>query len=185
MKNTAINTLKYTGIVTISQYIGSKKIKLAQTHNAGGNSLFNFLADCLVGDFSIAALNRPTKIRLLNYSETKDTATGKKIENYTPVSDFLYLYTKPEKVYNISKGIVRYSFVISRDILESSDFNSIGLYNDSATELETENFAAFCEINIPRTEILASSLLVVDWELIISNMSGATNTYNIKTTKEA
>jgi hypothetical protein len=175
MKNTAINTLKYTGIVTISQYIGSKKIKLAQTHNAGGNSLFNFLADCLVGDFSIATLNRPTKIRLLNHSTTIDLATNKTVETYTPVSDFLYLYTKPEKVYDISKGIVRYSFAISRDTLESGDFNSIGLYNDSATGSDTENFAAFCEIEIPRTEILASSLLVVDWELIISNMSSTSN----------
>lgn len=178
MKNTATNTLNYTGIVTISQYIGSKKIKIAQTHNAGGNSLFNFMSDCLVGDFDVAALNRPTKIRLLYYDTEVDSTTGNIVENYTPVSGFLYLYTKPEKVYDKSRGVVRYSFAISKDVLEGGDFNSIGLYTNSATDVEPDNFAAFCEINIPRAEILASSLLIVDWELIISNMPNTFYGYN-------
>ena len=59
MKNTAINTLKYTGIVTLSQYIGSKKRQIARMHNEGGDALFRFLANCLAGDFTTAKLTMP------------------------------------------------------------------------------------------------------------------------------
>lgn len=170
MKNIATNTLGYTGTVTLSQYIGSKKFKIAQVHNAGGNPLFNFLSDCLVGDFDVAKFSRPTKIRLLNYTQESDETTGKITKIFTPASDFIYLLTKPEKIYNTSKGIVRYSFAISRDVLEGGNFNSIGLYSNSASELEPDNFAAFCEVNVSKTAIAASSVLVVDWELTISNM---------------
>lgn len=162
MKNTAINTLGYTGTVTLSQYIGSKKIKLTQMKNSGAYSLFNFLSDCLVGDFEVAKLSRPAAIRLLEHDSTTNS--------YTPCSDFIFLLTKPEKVYSDNKGIVRYSFAISRDILTSSSFNSIGLYSSSVSDVEPESFAAVCKINIPRAEIAASSMLVVDWELTISNM---------------
>ena len=66
MKNTAINTLNYTGIVSLSQCIGNRKIKIAQMHNTGGASLFNFLANCLIGNFTTAKINYPTKIKLIN-----------------------------------------------------------------------------------------------------------------------
>ena len=74
MKNIATNTLGYTGIVTLSQYINSKKIKIAQVHNEGSYPLFNFLSDCLLGDFSIAALALPNKIMLLKKDDNDYTA---------------------------------------------------------------------------------------------------------------
>ena len=45
MTNTAVNTLTYTGIVTLSQYIENKKVKIGQTHNKGGAPLFKFLSN--------------------------------------------------------------------------------------------------------------------------------------------
>lgn len=169
MKNTAINTLEYTGMVTLSQYVNSKKIKLMQVHNEGGNPLFNFISDCLVGDFDVAKVNLPTKIMLLKYTDEIDPTgniTGMTIEKK---SGFIYLLSKPEKIYNTSKGIVKYSFMLSRDILESTDFNSIGLYTSNTSELYPENYAAFCKVNISKNDISTSSILVVDWELNISN----------------
>ena len=57
MKNTAINHINYTGIVTLSQYINGKKFLITQKHNAGAHMLFDFLADCLVGNFDLVKNN--------------------------------------------------------------------------------------------------------------------------------
>jgi hypothetical protein len=174
MKNTAINTLEYTGIVTLSQYIGSKKIEIARIANAGGNPLFTFLADCLAGDFDVAKLNRPKKIMLLKRTahESTDGETATSYD-YESKSYFIDIRNKPEKVYTEEKkGLVRYSFMISRDILEGAEFNGIGLYTESAKDSDLANFAAFCEVtdSIGKPNSLSSSsVLVIDWELSISN----------------
>lgn len=166
MKNIAINSLGYAGRVTISQRIGSKKIKIAELHNAGANPLFNFLADCLIGDFDKASIDRPKKIMLLN----KKINTDDNSFTYESVSEFIYLLTNPEKVYKDNAGssaVVRYSFVITRDKLENANFNCIALYTD--TVMEPDNYAAICEVTNSSFNSAVSSALVVDWELIISN----------------
>jgi hypothetical protein len=168
MKNTAVNSLEYAGVVTLSQYINKTKVFTQRIHNAGGNSLFNFITTCLLGDFDEAASYLPTKIRLLK--TTKDTEGNSSIAG---VSDFIYILTKPEKVISISDnitgptGTVRYSFSIPREFLEDATFNSIGLYSDYAQEVS--DYAAFCEIDTSTTGMLSSTVLVIDWELTFSN----------------
>jgi hypothetical protein len=162
IKGTASNALRYTGIVTISQYTGYHKTVLARTHNEGGKALFNYLADCLIGDFDIASVSRPTKIMLLNISA--DNVISKASN-----SSFIYILSKPEKVYDEVEGIVRYSFIIPQDILAGTSFNAIGLYTATATEADLADFAACCEVTIDRSTISLSSVLVIDWELHISN----------------
>lgn len=173
MKSTTTNGLNYTGIVNLSQYTGHKKTQIARIYNNGGNALFNFLSDCLIGDFDSARLARPTKIMLLN-TEYEDKTNNKKIKKISSASGFIYLTSKPEKVFVESTAAiskVRYSFVIARDILENATFNSIGLYADNATldDIGNFNYAAFCDISLSTSDIAASSLLAVDWELNISN----------------
>jgi hypothetical protein len=163
IKSTATSSLEYTGIVKLSQYINGKKFTIAQMHNAGGKPLFEFLADCLVGDFDIAKLDRPTKILLLNEDEehklSKATDTG-----------FIYLSAKPEKVYDSYEGIVRYSFIISQDIFSGTNFNAVGLYTGTATTTDIDDYAAYCFIGTDVfNDISISSVLVLDWELHISN----------------
>ena len=175
MKNTALNNLMYTGIVTLSQYIGSKKIKIAQFHNAGGNPLFNFISDCLAGDFEVAKLARPTKIMLIQATESEDREQGTVSVEYDRRSGFIYLLTTPEKVYDNSRGIVRYSFAMSRDLLEGTEFNGIGLYANSATEEDVAQFAAFCKVSDIKNKLTDSSIMIVDWELRISNIPGISN----------
>ena len=151
-------------------YTNNKKTKLAQVHNVGGNPLFNFLTDCLIGDFDVAKASRPTKIKLLKYStDTNNPENSISGYSFESASDFIYLQTKPEKVYASSNGAVVYSFIISRTMLEKTDFNGIGLYTDSATAEDLNNFAAFCPITVSKSSLSASAVLVVDWELIISN----------------
>ena len=143
MRNTAINNLTYTGIVTLSRYVGSKKIKIAQLHNTGGNPLFDFLADCLIGDFVTAKVFRPTKIMLLNRIEVSDEPGT---YEYDSKSGFIYLLTKPEKIDSATQSKVRYSFIIPKDQIEGVDTTTglgIGLYTDSTTLDDINNYAAF------------------------------------------
>lgn len=162
-KGIIVNSVKYTGTVSLSQYIGGQKFTITRAHNAGNKPLFDFLADCLVGDFDIAKLDRPTKILLLNedaeHRLTKATDTG-----------FIYLNSKPEKVYNDTAGVVRYSFIIPQDIFVGTSFNAVGLYTGTATTTDVEDYAAYCSINTDAlNNISMSSVLVLDWELHISN----------------
>jgi hypothetical protein len=163
MKNTAVNTLKYTGIVTLSQYIGSKKIKIAQMHNTGKKSLFDYLADCLIGDFTKVGATRPTKIKLVNYIVSNDPNT------YSDVSGFIYLLTKPEKIEDANSCRVRYSFIVPKDEIEGITFTNlgVGLYADGAND--TSAVAAFCPINGLSASVLMNASLVIDWELVISD----------------
>ena len=175
MKNTAINTLQYTGIVTLSQYIGTKKIKIAQVHNTGGSVLFDFLSDCLVGDIEKAQTKKPTKLRLVNYVQVSDNLE----DGYTFKSasaGFIYLLSSPKKTSSSSESSVTYSFLIPREFLENVQSFSglgLGLYTNSTTDDESmiPDFVAFCklpEIHASRN-VLTKSSLVVDWKLVISN----------------
>lgn len=167
MKNTAINSLKYTGIVTISQYIGRKKIKIAQIHNAGGDSLFEFLASSLIGDFAMAKVLRPTKIMLLQQENTVDSPVYTTLDN----AEFYYLLTRPEKITSVGSSRIKYSFLIPKTVIDNlADFTnlSIGLYADAAKSTTPNDYAAVCNLGISKNNVVSASL-VVDWELVISN----------------
>lgn len=181
MKNVAINTLNYTGIVTLSQYIGTKKVQVAKLHNTGGASLFTFLANCLAGDFTIAKANRPAKVKLLIRSGT-DSSTY----SYSPITRFVSLRTPPEPTFSAGESRVRFSFIIPRDFLDSLNVSSskdeiigLGLYAHSVKDVENEasNFMAFCTLDTLNKNALVNSFLVVDWELVISNKPAAAD-YN-------
>ena len=172
MKNTAINTLKYTGIVTLSQYISGKKFNIAKLHNKGGNALFSFLASCLVGDFTLAYAARPTKVMLLERINPDEEDSEAEYDQPEGSIGFMTLITKPEIISNVGIGKVRYSFVIPKNIVDKLNFDNLylGLYADGAVETQPNNYAAICKLAIAKT-IVANTSLLVDWELSISNIS--------------
>ena len=166
IKSIAQNNIGYTGVVRLSQYTGNKKFTIAEIHNEGGKPLFNFLADCLIGNFAEASVNRPTKILLLTKNEDNDefeAAAG---------TSFIYLLTAPEKVYSEKEGIIRYSFIVPQEYFAAGSsntvrFDAIGLYCDSAES--ANDFAARCDVDLSKWSISISSVLVLDWELHIAN----------------
>ena len=170
MNMNAINNLKYTGIVTLSQYIKNKKIPIMRVHNSGGSCLFNFFTNCLAGDFESARASVPGKIMLLKRTIQQNDNT--QLTVLEPASGFLSLLTTPTRKLSSSQGdasAVVYSFIVPRDVLEAADFNGIGLYPMSALTSDYENYAAFAGISLGDTTFSTSSVLVVDWELSISN----------------
>ena len=163
VRGTAANAVGYTGVVTLYQKINSKKHIIARVHNEGRVPLFNFLADCLAGDFDVAKADRPTKIMLLN--ENEEAGTRERAGS----SSFIYLLTKPERVYSATEGIVRYSFLIPPEALIGAECNAIGLYNATASEADLDDYAAHCVIDLANKSFSLSSVLLIDWELHISN----------------
>jgi hypothetical protein len=168
MRNRALNTLSYTGIVTLSQYVGNKKVKIARIHNTGGKALFEFLADCLAGNFSAARLKMPKKIKLLRRTRNDDESYS-----FSSVSGFIFLLDEAVSDSSYSQSKVTYSFLINRDQFDSiDDFNNLclGLYtnNISNSDDDVENFAAYCVLENLDSSI-TNATLVVDWELNISN----------------
>lgn len=166
LRGTAKNNIAYTGVVKLSQYTNGKKFAIAEIHNEGGKPLFDFLTDCLIGDFDIAKADRPTKILLLNIDEDDEI-------NKADNTSFIYLLSKPEKVYSENAGIVKYSFIIPQEYFAAGNangatrFNAIGLYTDSAKD--AKDYAACCKVDTSEWSISISSVLVLDWELHISN----------------
>ena len=161
MKAIAKNAMAYTGIVTLSQYIGSKKVKIAEVHNKGNTPLFNFFADCLMGDFETAKINRPTKIMLLHKNDT---------DEYESRSGFIYQTNKPEK--DATSGTVTYGFTLPSNIiskLDSTDINCVGLYSNSTREDEFSDYSALVTFNFDNPNIAAASALLIDWKLIVAN----------------
>ena len=166
MKNLAVNTLNYAGVVTLSRYNKGKKVKICQVHNAGGEVLFNFLADCLAGDFDLATYNKPVKISLIHVDTETNTITK------ASEDDYFNLLSKPEKVYEPGAGKVRYSFMIPQDTVIKQNWNAIGLYADSAEKsTDLADYAAYCMLHedIAEQTTAITSVLVIDWDLIISN----------------
>lgn len=178
MKNIAVNTLKYTGIVTLSQYIGTKKIQIAQKHNEGGPALFEFLTDCLVGNFTKARATLPNKIILLE----RDPAAG--VDKYKAKSGVIYLLSPAEKDYDYNENNnpkVRYSFMVPKEQAESVDFSnlSVGLYNSTFNDKEDigssdrlANCVARCDLDLPVSGVI-NTALVVDWEMSFSTANDA------------
>ena len=170
MKNRAINTLNYTGIVTLSQYVGDKTIQIDRIQNAGGSALFDFLYDCLMGEFDRS--KRPTKIMILTRQPVDDAG----VYGYVPASGFIFLRTVPTKdIEKDSNGGVKYSFVIPRDIFENlgaTDTLYLGLYSHKTAWEDTNDYMAICKLEQSSSELQNSSL-VVDWELFITNSNSS------------
>lgn len=168
MSGTSINNLTYTGTVTLSRYNGKDKKVIQKVKNTGGTRLFKFFSNCLIGEFTAAAEDRPVKIMLV-----KKTALNSETYTYTPKSGFIYLLTLPEKLINkdSARSVIRYSFIVPKEYL-AVDFNGIGLYAESATTQEAGDYSAFSDVDLIIETLPASSVLVVDWELTIQNSVG-------------
>ena len=174
MRQDTLQTLGYTGIVTLSQYIGDKKVKIKQLKNHGGEALFDFFAYCLKGDFSVADALRPNKILLLSKQQSEQSSES----TYSALGagqGYYTISTTPEKIYSAGACKVRYSFIISKDVLRglnSTENVYLGLYPSSANygNIDVNNFSAICKLG-SLDLIPTNAALVVDWELIISNVS--------------
>ncbi|MBO7078220.1 MAG: hypothetical protein J6W64_00230 [Bacilli bacterium] len=63
-------SIKYSGSVNVTIKQGNRVISNRRSSNAGGDSIFKFLAECVSGNYSAAEEIRPCKIMLFRNTET-------------------------------------------------------------------------------------------------------------------
>lgn len=176
MKNKITNNIEYSGKVKISAIRDGIVLSSNEFHNSGTSTLFSFFSYCLMGAFEEASLFCPSKVRLLIANETAEAA-GADAE-VTAASGLVYVHTRPERVIHpeIDGGTVKFSFMIPRTMIDSVGFNRIALYPQYARDSDLYDYVAYCDLSgeddlaaSMYTAWSLSSVLLIDWELTISN----------------
>lgn len=184
MKNTARNTLAYVGNVTLSQYVGSKKVVIGQTHNSGGKPLFDFIVSCFTGDFTTANMLLPRRIGLFTAELNSEGVITTILERYG-TSGLLSPARKVDSTEDNSS--VRYSFSIPFEVISpitSFEDAYVGLYSDSEASkdnMDYKNYMAYFSLSTLDRSLFLNTALVVDWELqVINGKTGYENVDSVK-----
>ena len=105
-------SIGYSGKVKVTVVDGRKVVSRKVGHNAGGQPLFKFLAQCLCGNYENAKTSQPLKIKLFyNKTETETVAEATKniqdwvksegdFTNITSASNFIFVNgpSTPEEI---------------------------------------------------------------------------------------
>lgn len=188
----------YSGKVKVTVVDDRKVVSRKVGHNAGGQPLFQFLAQCLCGNYENAKTSQPLKIRLF-YNEAKTkTAATRNIETWVgsasntsieEASNFIFVNAPsvPEEIEdekgnkNGYKAILHFRVPFS--FVTRNKINQICLY--AQNEIDSKKYSAYylftdstdaeklapIEVNNQQ----ASYSLIIEWELSIANVK-TTNT---------
>ena len=195
----------YSGKVKVTVVDDRKVVSRKVGHNAGGQPLFRFLAQCLCGNYENAKASQPLKIKLFyNKAETVSDATdnieawassgSSSSEKVTSASNFIFVNgpSTPEereitdkntnnKTKNGYKAILH--FRVPFAFVTQDKVNQICLYAQS--ENDDKRYSAYYLFKdsknkeklapIKVNNQQASYNLIIEWELSISNVK-VTNT---------
>lgn len=194
----------YSGKVTVTVVDDRKVVSRKAGHNAGGQPLFLFLAQCLCGNYENTKTLQPLKIKLFyNEAETKTAATDN-IQNWvgsegafsgiTEASNFIFINaqntTEEIKITDKQGNLVAKNgykailhFRVPFSFVTYNKINQICLYAQnesdpkrySAYYLFTDSTDAEKLAPIGVNNQQASYNLIIEWELSISNVE-VTNT---------
>lgn len=189
----------YSGKVTVTVVDDRKVVSRKVGHNAGGQPLFLFLAQCLCGNYKNTEPLQPLKIRLFYNNAEDETRAITNINNWvgsegeffdiTEASNFIFVNV-PNTTEEIEdekgnkngyKAILHFRVPFS--FLTSAEINQICLY--AQNEIDPKRYSAYYLFkDSANTKKLApikvdnqqtSYNLIIEWELRISNVE-VTNT---------
>ena len=193
----------YSGKVKVTVVDDRKVVSRKVGHNAGGQPLFLFLAQCLCGNYENAKTSQPLKIKLFYNNATNENDATKNIQNWvksegdftniTSASNFIFVNATgateeikdEEGNKNGYKAIlhfrVPFSFVTHDEINqiclyaqnESNDKNYSAYYLFTADKVDSTGAKKLAPIKVNNQQ--ASYNLIIEWELSIANVE-ATNT---------
>lgn len=179
------NGLGYEGEVTLTLKSNKHILKSKTYKNNGTANLFKFLGLCLLNSFEEAKPLLPSKILLLHnngYSPLDAMPT-----DAVRQSDWCGYAHTPTIISDSSAAEVKvvYSFEVPRAAI-TGPFNQIALYGGGITEQDdsqiddfsayyylTDDFGTFESIDI--TTWSPSTVVLVEWELSLSNKNVETN----------
>ena len=193
----------YSGKVTVTVVDDRKVVSRKVGHNAGGQPLFLFLAQCLCGNYKNTEPLQPLKIRLFYNNAEDETRAITNINNWvgsegeffdiTEASNFIFVNApntteeieiedkKGNTIKNGYKAILHFRVPFS--FITHNEINQICLY--AQNEIDPKRYSAYYLFkDSANTKKLApikvdnqqtSYNLIIEWELSISNVE-VTNT---------
>ena len=193
----------YSGKVTVTVVDDRKVVSRKVGHNAGGQPLFQFLAQCLCGNYENTKPLQPLKIKLFYNKATDTTAATANINNWVgsdsntsieEASNFIFVNAPgtPEEIKitdkqgnlvakNGYKAILH--FRVPFAFVTKNEVNQICLY--AQNENDDKKYSAYYLFKDSKDEKKlapikvnnqqASYNLIIEWELSISNVK-VTNT---------
>ena len=193
----------YSGKVTVTVVDDRKVVSRKVGHNAGGQPLFLFLAQCLCGNYKNTEPLQPLKIRLFYNNAEDETRAITNINNWvdsageffdiTEASNFIFVNApntteeieiedkKGNAIKNGYKAILHFRVPFS--FLTNNEINQICLY--AQNEVDPKKYSAYylfkdstnkqklAPIKVDNQQ--TSYNLIIEWELSISNVE-VTNT---------
>lgn len=182
-QNLFADGLGYEGKVTLTLKSNNRVLSSKTYKNKGTAKLFKFLGYCLIGAYEEASSYLPNKILLLH--NTSKGATSTAVEQR---SAWQPLSQTPTIISDGSDAQVKvtYSFEVPKAALYSSgttvgNFNQVALYSVDANDIT--DFSAFYYLTDTSGELesidlqdwSATTVLLIEWELILSNKNVETN----------
>ena len=188
----------YSGKVTVTVVDDRKVVSRKVGHNAGGQPLFLFLAQCLCGNYKNTEPLQPLKIKLFYNKATDTTAATTNINNWVgsdsntsieEASNFIFI-NAPSATEEIEdekgnkngyKAILHFRVPFS--FVTRDEINQICLY--AQNEIDPKRYSAYylftdstdaeklAPIKVNNQQ--ASYNLIIEWELSIANVE-VTNT---------
>ena len=164
------STITYSGGATIKIIKNGKVRRTIQQHNAGSNYLFEFICNCIAGNFY--ENRRPQILRVGNLNS--DTYTDYSLAYVIASTSRAYLKSNEEVVdvsFNFPGTLINVSAVD-----DSKPLNCLRIYSKSNNN-NVENWSA--QIVLTGDDVIESltkdeSLLVI-WEMKITNTQGGNN----------
>lgn len=181
------DSLEYSGNVTIKLYDGERLLRTSKHHNTGCAKLFNFIADCLTGNFSGAKSSRPCKVVLFKHdtdypigSDKDDTVTFQPNsfnEKSRVSTKVFYDTTIYPGINEDGSSSITYHFRIPFLCLVGGErVYKVGLYPNTISDLRTDICAYYLlakdEENKQDFEIPTEGgnfTVIIDWTLTIKN----------------
>jgi hypothetical protein len=177
--------LGYEGKVTLTLKSNGRTLKSKTYKNKGTAQLFKFLGYCLIDSFEDVKALIPNKILLL-YNNAASKGNSPEFANATdivPQTDWKYLAQIPTVINEPNQVRVIYSFEVAKAEI-FGPFNQVALYGDGMAYTDYADFSAYHFLtdnrgNFDTQDInswSATTVLLIEWELTLSNQNVATNT---------
>ena len=166
-KHTKINNgINYHGEVSISVMDGKRKL-CAVTHNNGKKGLFNFLSNCLLGNFMAAKSSYPSKIACFETVADTDTVPVR-------LSSFIrYDSSRWEVKETSTESSIYFHFRIPYVALKPGTISILRLYTNEISGENTEE-SICAEINLKEPITVPDTTdgnfaIIVDWKMTLTD----------------
>ena len=166
-KHTKINNgINYRGEVSISVMDGKRKL-CTVTHNNGKKGLFNFLSNCLLGNFMAAKSSYPSKIACFK-SATDANASPVRLSSFVRYDSSRWVTEETS-----TESSIYFHFRIPYSVLKPGTISILRLYtNEISSENAEENICAEIKLNdsitVPDTTD-GNFTIIVDWKMTLTD----------------